>query len=537
MITTPPTTAQQARHGDVPTTPVLHGVLAHPVAAEALLNGLPIGVVLLDDKRRVVRLNNRAEALLGLDTQSACGLPCHHVIRSARCLRDCPMGDCPMNEALHEAQLQPPPPGRSPAHEPATQTQAGACPVTHETDIIDRQRRKISVRSCVVPLHDGAGTTVGYMEVLDEISPCVAPAQPQSDDNGLEGFISHSPVMQPIFSAMRIIAETDSNLLITGETGTGKDLLAEALHKASPRRNGPFVKVNCGALPEHLLESELFGHMRGAFTGATADKPGRFRLASGGTLFLTEVGDLPLPLQVKLLTVLDDQCIYPLGATRPVSVDVRIIAATHRDLEAMVRQGRFREDLLFRLNVVRLHVPPLREREGDVRLLLEHFLRRMTASGKHTAKSFSPEALKLLCEYHWPGNVRELRNVVEYAVHFSTGDRVGIHSLPKAVLEQGRTAPPPASHTEAPLYDAHHDSAGHTEQAAPAPDPSRTSPTSPRAPQASEHAPVFRSWQEKERHMILDALEKTGGRRQQAADLLGWSRSTLWRKLHTHGLV
>ncbi|MFV0350457.1 MAG: sigma-54 interaction domain-containing protein, partial [Halodesulfovibrio sp.] len=343
-------------------------------------------------------------------------------------------------------------------------------------------------------------------------------------------------------------------------------------HKASERASGPFVKVNCGALPEHLLESELFGHVRGAFTGAVSDKPGRFRLAAGGTLFLTEIGDLPLSLQVKLLTVLDDQCIHPLGATRPVTVDVRIIAATHRNLERMVQEGRFREDLLFRLNVVRLHVPPLREREGDVRLLLDHFLRRMSSSGKRGVQGFTPEALKLLCEYDWPGNVRELRNIVEYAVHFSSGDTIGISSIPKSVLERieqgpqiraeprhtasrGYSAPDMSYDAQEPEY-GHASTHGSTRGSAHGPASSgstsgsisgsafgeadnrqRARHGSERDPQAQRGEPVFLSWQEKERAMILDALERTGGRRQQAAELLGWSRSTLWRKLNSHGLV
>jgi transcriptional regulator with PAS, ATPase and Fis domain len=545
LTTGPP--AENAGNKHIP-TPVITGLLHGSVAAASLLDGLPVGVALLDTERRIVRINRRGEALLGIGPDQACGLPCHHVIRSSRCFKDCPLAPGGPDGALVEAV-------------------STTCPISHDTDIIDRQRRKVPVRACVVPLHDEKGTHVGYMEVLEEVTACAAPAPSAAGDSELEGFISHSPAMQPLFSAMRIIAETDSTVLITGETGTGKDLLAEAIHKASGRASGPFVKVNCGALPEHLLESELFGHVRGAFTGAVSDKPGRFRLAAGGTLFLTEIGDLPLSLQVKLLTVLDDQCIHPLGATRPVTVDVRIVAATHRNLERMVQEGRFREDLLFRLNVVRLHVPPLREREGDVRLLLDHFLRRMASSSKRGIQGFTPEALKLLCEYDWPGNVRELRNIVEYAVHFSSGDTIGIASIPKSVLERieqgpqpkadamhavprGFTAQSPGHDAQDPAYasSAHGPAMGrdtaetdhrqhkrqhegqHGRQFDRRHDAERDNP-------AQRNEPVFLSWQEKERAMILDALERTGGRRQQAAELLGWSRSTLWRKLNSHGLV
>lgn len=524
--------------------PLLTGLLHDVVTADSLLDGLPIGVALLDPQRRVIRLNSRGAALLGIGLDEAYGLPCHHVIRSARCFRECPISAEHIGNSVN----------------PVNQTcgdqngDGAGCPVTHETDIIDRQRRKVSVRACVVPLRDDQGNPVGFMEVLEEMHRCPPPAPTATEDSGLEGFISHSQSMQPLFAALRIIAETDSNVLITGETGTGKDLLAEALHKASQRSSGPFVKINCGALPEHLLESELFGHMRGAFTGAVSDKPGRFRLAAGGSLFLTEIGDLPMPLQVKLLTVLDDQCIHPLGATRPVSVDVRIIAATHRDLEQMVREGRFREDLMFRLNVVRLHVPPLREREGDIRLLLEHFLKRMATSLKRKIQRFTPEALKLLCEYPWPGNVRELRNVVEYAIHFSSSEEIGVASLPKSMLDRSSNAVcgarfHEATHTADKTYTANPSDEAATgglpsPHALPFGQPktshtaaAHTGPSRGDTAHEKREEPVFHSWSEKERHMILDALEHTGGRRQQAADMLGWSRSTLWRKLITHGLV
>ncbi|MFV0349640.1 MAG: sigma 54-interacting transcriptional regulator, partial [Halodesulfovibrio sp.] len=323
LTTGPP--AEQAGNKNTP-TPVITGLLHSSVAAASLLDGLPVGVALLDTERRIVRINSRGEALLGIGPDQACGLPCHHVIRSSRCFKDCPLAPGGPEGALVEAV-------------------STTCPITHDTDIIDRQRRKVPVRACVVPLHDEKGTHVGYMEVLEEAAACAAPAPSATNDSGLDGFISHSPAMQPLFSALHIIAETDSTVLITGETGTGKDLLAEAIHKASERASGPFVKVNCGALPEHLLESELFGHVRGAFTGAVSDKPGRFRLAAGGTLFLTEIGDLPLSRQVKLLTVLDDPCSPPLGAPRPLTEEVRSCAGTHRARARRVPGGRFRDDL------------------------------------------------------------------------------------------------------------------------------------------------------------------------------------------------
>ncbi|GFM36867.1 sigma-54 interaction domain-containing protein [Desulfovibrio psychrotolerans] len=509
-------------------TPLLTGLLPQSVAADALLDSLPFGIAVLSAEKRIVRLNSRAQALLGVGDE-AHGLPCYHVVRSARCLRECPVPA--ILRSLRATQDEP-------AESGSCRGETAPC----DTDILDRQRRKVPVRSCVLPLCDPAGGAVGYLEVLEEAT-CPAPGLPQQEEgSSMEGFIARSPAMQPLFSAMRIIAETDSTLLITGETGTGKDLLAEGIHKASPRSGGPFVKVNCGALPEHLLESELFGHMRGAFTGAVSDKPGRFRLAAGGTLFLTEIGDLPLALQVKLLTVLDDQCVHPLGATRPVSVDVRIIAATHRNLEAMVREGTFRQDLLFRLNVVRLHVPPLRDRDGDIPALLDHFLRRFSASTAKSLRGFTPQAMKILCEYPWPGNVRELRNVVEYAVHFTTGDMVDISGLPASILAPPAEALPSGGDGSAGrTYTAPHAPRPPEGQSGQEPGQPEQATTPPPAAQgvsgtAPQEQQTFRTWQEKERSMILDALARTGGRKQEAADTLGWSRSTLWRKMKQHAL-
>jgi transcriptional regulator with PAS, ATPase and Fis domain len=313
--------------------------------------------------------------------------------------------------------------------------------------------------------------------------------------------------MTKLFQTIPLVAQNDSAVLITGETGTGKDMLAEAIHQASNRAKGPFVKINCGALPETLLESELFGHQKGAFTGAVENKPGRFRLAHNGTLYLTEVGDLPLALQVKLLTFLDDKVVYPLGSTKGFQANVRVITATHRNLDMMVKERMFRKDLMFRLNVVRLHLPPLRKRGDDVRLILDHFLNIFASRFRKDVKNISKKALQILLDYSFPGNVRELRNVVEYAVNICPKGQIQPMHLPAYLMDaKSQSALSPFGEAEPSEWSA----------------PPITSNI-----EKSDH----KTWASMERDIIMEALVKAGGRRNKAAAILGWGRSTLWRKM------
>ncbi len=250
-----------------------------------------------------------------------------------------------------------------------------------------------------------------------------------------EEILSKSPSMQAIFKTIAKVADFKTTALITGESGVGKELVARALHARSTRRSGPFVAVNCGAIPENLLESELFGHRRGAFTDATSDKSGLFEQATGGTLLLDEIGELPLSLQVKLLRVLQEEHIRRLGDTKDIKVDVRIVAATHRDLSAETKAGRFREDLFYRINVLHVHIPPLRERREDVPLLVDHFVARNNARFGTNIRGLDPEARRLMLEYAWPGNVRELENTVERAMVLAESDLIGPDDLPDRVRE------------------------------------------------------------------------------------------------------
>ena len=253
------------------------------------------------------------------------------------------------------------------------------------------------------------------------------------DSNWRRGIITRNPVMEDVLNQARLVAESDISVFIHGESGTGKDLLARAIHKASPRCDHPFVAINCSAIPEPLLESELFGHSKGSFTGATRDHKGLFQAAHKGTLFLDEIGDMPLSLQAKLLRVLQDKEVRPIGATQSVTVDVRVISATHRNLEQEMGRGNFREDLYYRLNVVELEIPPLAQRREDIPPLALHFLSKFSGKGNRKVEGFSPEAMKLLVSASWPGNVRQLLNVVEQTVALSTTPIISTALVQKAL--------------------------------------------------------------------------------------------------------
>jgi len=456
----------------------------------SLLDSMTFGVLFLDPARRVIAINRFLEALTGYDREEVLGVHGENVIRSNLLSKGDPVGQALESDII----------------------------MTLEGDIINQIRKKIPVRFTISSLKLTTGKKAGVMILLEDISLLKDLDNKVHGFSGQERIIGHSQKMQEIFELLPITARTDASVLITGETGTGKDLVAEAIHKASKRSRYPFIKVNCAALPESLLESELFGHVRGAFTGADKDKPGMFRLAHEGTLFLTEIGDLPLPLQVKILTVLDDKEFFPVGGSKKVSVDVRIIAATHRDLGELVKQGKFREDLYYRLNVLRLHLPPLREREDDFRLLLDHFFLEFRTNLNKKNKGFSPACLKILSSYSYPGNIRELRNIVEYAVNVCPEETIQPGHLPKTLLTMAQASSPSVPHKE--VADQKND-------AAMVNNPEMTTTFS---------FPEPVGWGEVEKGIILKSLTKTGGNRSRAAEMLGWSRSKLWRKIKHHGL-
>lgn len=448
-------------------SPAITHLLSSELSFNQLLDEIPLATAVLDRDLHIVWLNRAFEALTGFSRRDALGVPCRHIVRGRICVENCPARGKTLDS-----------------------------PVPCESDMITRDRFRLPIKLTLSPLTDTHGDLTGYVETIEDLRAVRELDNKKNQAFSFEGIIGRSQEMEKIFQTLPLLAQSDVSILITGETGTGKDVVAEAIHQTSHRTGGPFIKVNCGALPETLLESELFGHAKGAFTGAVASKPGRFRMAHNGTLFLTEVGDLPLALQVKLLTFLDDQVIYPLGDTRPFHANVRIIAATHRNLEQMVASGTFRQDLLFRLNVARVHLPPLRERRGDIRILLDHFLAIYRTKLGKGIRGFSREALTRLTHYRFTGNVRELRNIVEFSASMATDPIIGVENLPAYLLESVPNT----------------------------------------CPEAMGPLPPHQTWATTEREMILKALEESRGKRQLAARRLGWGRSTLWRKIKHYGI-
>ncbi|NDV19626.1 PAS domain-containing protein [Pseudodesulfovibrio sp. JC047] len=454
---------------------IIHG-LTDTKALATLLDALPLGIAIMDTRGKLLAINSAYEKITGVQRKDVLGIKCLHALRCDFCMKNCPiMTDWENHD-----------------------------PKTVEANILTRNREKVFVNLTLSPLVDDTTTIQGVIETitpssggpLDEVSGHVL---------GLGELVGRSPQVRKIFAMTPSIAQTDSPVLITGETGTGKDMLAEEIHNESDR-DGPFVKVNCGALPPPLLESELFGHIKNAFPGADQAKQGRLRMAHGGTLFITEIGDLPLSLQTKLLAYMDNHVVRPMGSTKSVRTDVRLMAASNTNLDDAVRNKTFRQDLLYRLNVIRLHLPPLRERGEDLLLLQDHFLRMFQLRYKKKVERFSKNVDKLLKSYTFPGNIRELRNLIEYAVNFCDTPVIRMRHLPGYILH------------------------GHGL-------PTNLTPSTqrPDIPGEVRSAPPER-WEDVQRKMILDALVKTGGRKQQAAELLGWGRSTLWRKMKHFGI-
>jgi DNA-binding NtrC family response regulator len=313
-----------------------------------------------------------------------------------------------------------------------------------------------------------------------------------------QNIVARSPKMQEVLATVERVAPTHSTVLLGGESGVGKDLIARAIHEHSRRAAGPFIKINCTAIPENLLESELFGYERGAFTGANTSKPGRFELADKGTIFLDEIGDVPGSIQVKLLHVLQDRQFERLGGTKTLKVDVRVIAATNQDLRAALEQGTFRQDLYYRLNVVPISIPPLRERKEEIPYLVDYFLARFARESDKPLTGITPAALKLLADFHWPGNVRELENIIERATALSTGTVIDVADIRLDI------SPP--------------------------------SPSTAPAGELTPFPPEGMTLEQFEDEIIREALRRAGGNKSQAARLLGLSRNALRYRLSKLGV-
>ncbi len=402
---------------------------------------------------------------------------------------------------------------------------------------------------CVgAPLTSTFGHLIGALYVLQNITPlkqltaepndsaaldelCRTEADTGADVAAADGLYGVSPAIAQVRAMIDRVAQADATVLITGESGTGKEVVARAIHAGGARRDKRFVAINCGAIPEHLIESELFGHVRGAFTGASGDRPGCFRSADGGTLFLDEIGELPLHLQVKLLRVLQERTFRPVGSETNVAVDVRIIAATNHDLPARVKSGAFREDLFYRLNVIAMHLPPLRERREDIPLLIRHFLRQFSELHGRRVARFAVPAGRLLLQHRYPGNIRELENIVEHAVAMCDGETATEEHLPPYLLGQAHAKPPGTAEAAVERGEPPAAPVAASADAPPAHLAWSTPPASGSMP-----ADLERDLAEYEKAILLRALDQAGGVKKRAAELLGINYRSLRHRLQKYGL-
>ena len=433
-----------------------------------ILDNLDIGVLTVDRGGHIAFFNNTAETITGFSRGDVLGKSCSTVFGNSS-----NPGMLLFNETIADGQAR----------------------SSSEGELRTRDGQIIPVRANFMALKNEDGRIVGGLATITDLS---LKYQFNSEIKGRYTFydmVGKDPAIQKIFEIIPVVAASDATILIEGPTGTGKDVLAKVIHNASSRAKNPLVKVNCAALPDNLLESEMFGYVKGAFTGADNDKPGRFQDADRGTIFLDEIGDLPLSLQAKLLRVLEDREFYPLGSRKTTKVDVRIISATNQNLGQLVQERRFREDLFYRLNVMRLELPPLKDRRGDIPLLISHILKRLRVTRDSRAKNFSNDAMDVLLNYDFPGNVRELENIIEHALIVCQEEIIERHHLPLA-LQKGMAPSLPVDETSLPV-----DAVGISEK-----------------------------------NMILDMLQKYSWNKGKTADALNINRTTLWRKLKKYNI-
>jgi PAS domain S-box-containing protein len=432
--------------------------------SRTLVNSIADGVYSIDLDMCLTSFSRGAELMTGYNEEEVLGRKCFEVFRTSVCDTDCPLKWTLKNE------------------QPVQNCSAA---------IIDKQNRRIPAFLSSDLLRDSNGDICGCVGIIRDRSEVENLKAKMHNEYTFSDFVGKSKVMGEIFDRVRTVAATETTVLIAGESGTGKELLARAIHYRSARKAGAFVKVNCASLAETLLESELFGHEKGAFTGAVKSKPGRFELANGGTLFLDEIGDTSLALQAKLLRVLQEREFERVGGIQTLKTDVRVIAATNRDLQKLIASGDFREDLYYRLCVVPVHLPPLRERREDIPLLVEYFVQKFNARGERI-REVSSRAMAQLINYDWPGNVRELENAIEHAYVTSVTDRVERRFLPAAIQQ---------------------------------------------AAVASEPDPEGDQFCASEREQLMQALDRHRWKKAPAAQELGLSRTTLWRKMKQYDLV
>jgi len=424
----------------------------------AVLDNLTDGIIVHDNMRRISFFNSAAERITGFDAKDVIGRYCQDVFNGGFCQHKCNFKDGNVPEFDH---------------------------IRYPLDFLSRDGDMKKLDMSVVPMADADGENVGVIAVFSDRTQQYRLEQRLGEEHSFSGIVGRDHDMQAVFRMIRDLSGSEAPVLVLGETGTGKELVAGTIHNESRRGDGLFVPVNCGALPEGVIESKLFGHVRGAFTGAVRDRKGRFEMADGGTIFLDEVAELPAHIQVKLLGVLQEGTIERVGGEGSIKVDCRVISATNRNLRQMMQEGRFREDLYYRLAVVPLYIPPLRDRRNDIPLLAEHFLRKMSRGDDGGKVSFAPGTMDIFMDYDWPGNVRQLQNAIQFALVKSRGEDIEPVHLPPDIIARFT----------------------HARQMSKKPGRKK----------------------KLDRESVRQALRKAGGNKAKAARALGVSRATLYR--------
>jgi len=431
-----------------------------------ILDSVADGVFAINEKGEITFFNRAAEEITGFTKEEAMGHNCFDIFRANICQTNC---------ALKQT------------------VNTGKEIINLPINIINKDGKEIPISISTAVLRDERGKIIGGVETFRDLSAIEELKKELRQQYTFQDIVSKNHTIQEIFQILPDIAESDSTVLIQGPSGSGKELFAKAIHHLSLRKDQPFVKVNCGALPDNLLESELFGYVKGAFTDAKKDKPGRFSLANGGTIFLDEIGDMSPALQVKLLRVLQDREYEPLGGTSTAKVDVRVVAATNKDLSTLVRSRQFRDDLYYRLNVVKIDLPPLSRRREDIPLLVENFVEKFNLKKGKNLSGVSDEVIAFLMGYGFPGNVRELENIIEHAFVMCKGEMIELRHLPPELIESSKETLLSEKEVSKPLQTA-------------------------------------------EAEAIRKALERNKGNRLRTARELGINRSTLWRKIKRYGI-
>ncbi len=434
---------------------------------QSILNSISEGVMTLDKDWRVASWNRAAEKITGFHKEEVLGADCSRILRSPLCKEN-----CPVDRALYCGH---------PCQDVAV-------------SIRNKRNELIHLLVNAAPLYDQQGKIIGGIETFRDVSKSMWMQEELQRQYGYTTIVGQSEAMKKVYETLGDLMNTDTTVLIQGESGTGKELIARALHFYGQRKDRPFVAINCSALPEGVLETELFGHAKGAFTGAIRDHVGKFELANGGTLFLDEIGEISPAIQVKLLRVLEEREFQRVGDNRSIKVDIRLITATNRDLYKMVLDGSFRDDLFYRLSVFPLHLPPLRDRVEDIPLLISHFIRKFNKQMGKNIQGIADKVLELVESYSWPGNVRELANAVEHAFVHAKGALIYPSDLP------GRLVNSDVSQLKRPT------------------------------------APPQHKLNLVERQLIVRELEASNWRKTVAAKRLGMSRATLWRKMEKYGI-